>query len=234
MRNIIGSSSLVRSRNENESELSKPKPTKTIQFTVDSALLRELGERLVGKPHIALAELVKNSYDADARKVELRLFRDRIEVSDNGHGMTFDEFRDFWMRIGTPHKQEQRLSRHASRPLTGSKGVGRLAVQFLSRELEIRTVAENPTEEGIMALVDWDQSVLVGDLTEAQALYDYIPRRESFPDNSEHGTTIVLGKLNQEWSFRRRHRARSGDLVASTAVPDQSSPQLRFGEGFRC
>lgn len=36
------------------------------EFTVDAVLLKELGERLVGKPHIALAELVKNAYDADA------------------------------------------------------------------------------------------------------------------------------------------------------------------------
>lgn len=186
-------------RHENESELSKPKPEKPIRFTVDSALLRELGERLVGKPHIVLAELVKNSYDADARKVEIRLFPARIEVSDNGHGMTFEEFENFWMRIGTPHKEKQRVSRHAKRPLTGSKGVGRLAVQFLAREIEIRTVAEEPDEMGLMAVVDWDQAVRAGNLTEAQALYDYIQRRETFPGNSEHGTTIVLTKLNQEW-----------------------------------
>ena len=41
------------------------------KFTVDAELLRELGERLVGRPHIALAELIKNSYDADATKVEI-------------------------------------------------------------------------------------------------------------------------------------------------------------------
>ncbi|MEI6128403.1 MAG: hypothetical protein WCQ99_17805, partial [Pseudomonadota bacterium] len=40
--------------------------TEVALFSVDSMLLRELGERLVGRPHIALAELVKNSYDADA------------------------------------------------------------------------------------------------------------------------------------------------------------------------
>ena len=34
----------------------------TINFTVDSELLRELGERLVGRQYIALAELVKNSF----------------------------------------------------------------------------------------------------------------------------------------------------------------------------
>ena len=180
--------------------MNKPKLPNSISFTVDSALLRELGERLVGKPHIALAELVKNSYDADARKVEIRLLADSIEVSDNGHGMTFEEFQNFWMRIGTPHKQEQRISRHAGRPLTGSKGVGRLAVQFLARELEIRTVAEDPSEKGIMAIVNWDESVGMGELTQAQADYDYIPRREKFPDGSEHGTTIELTKLSQEWS----------------------------------
>jgi len=45
----------------------------TLNFTVDSALLKELGERLVGKPHIALAELVKNGYDADATEVIIDL-----------------------------------------------------------------------------------------------------------------------------------------------------------------
>ena len=46
---------------------------KSINFTVDSELLRELGERLVGRQYIALAELVKNSYDADASRVEIRI-----------------------------------------------------------------------------------------------------------------------------------------------------------------
>jgi hypothetical protein len=51
---------------------------------VDSALLRELGERLVGKPHIALAELIKNSYDADAKSVSVRFGNDSIVVADDG------------------------------------------------------------------------------------------------------------------------------------------------------
>lgn len=169
-------------------------------FTVSSELLRELGERLVGKSHIALAELVKNSYDADARKVEIRLFPDRIEISDNGHGMSFDEFRSFWMRVGTSHKQQQQVSRVFQRPLTGSKGVGRLAVQFLAREIEIRTVAESNSSIELDAWVDWDRSVRAGDLTQAEALYLEIPRKESFPGGSTHGTTIVLTKLNQAWT----------------------------------
>jgi len=106
-----------------------------IYFSVASALLRELGERLVGRPHIALAELIKNSYDADATKVLIRFKSDGIEVLDNGHGMTRDEFEGYWMRIGSPHKQQLRFSRGFKRPMTGSKGVGRLAVQFWQENL---------------------------------------------------------------------------------------------------
>jgi hypothetical protein len=46
-----------------------------IPFDVDAALLRELGERLVGRADIALAELVKNAYDADASLVHVQISR---------------------------------------------------------------------------------------------------------------------------------------------------------------
>src|SRR5688572_31668114 len=101
----------------------QPPKFKQIQFTVDAALLRELGERLVGKPHVALAELVKNSYDADATRCRIIFGNDEIEVVDDGNGMTFEEFQKFWMRVGTTHKQQEGTSPRLHRPVTGSKGI---------------------------------------------------------------------------------------------------------------
>lgn len=173
---------------------------KPIEFSVDSALLRELGERLVGKPHIALAELVKNSYDADATKVLISFGKNRIEISDNGHGMTFDEFRKFWMRIGSPHKQEQRVSRTFKRPVTGSKGVGRLAVQFLADTIEMHTVSANDTESEIEARINWRDAIRAGELTKAKAFWRETPRTTNFPDDSHHGTRIILSGLHQKWA----------------------------------
>jgi|GEM_PF-577091 len=172
----------------------------TLPFTVASALLRELGERLVGKPHIALAELVKNSYDADARKVVIGFQHNQIEVSDNGHGMSFEEFKNFWMRIGSPHKQKQRLSREFKRPMTGSKGVGRLAVQFLARKIEVVTVSKDSTKQELRAKVDWEKASQAGELTAAKAVYSQKPRTTLFPSESSHGTKIVLTGLNQIWT----------------------------------
>lgn len=115
-----------------------------LNFTVDARLLQELGERLVSKPFIALAELVKNAYDADARVVEIGFFPEesKIVVRDDGHGMAFEDFRNFWMRIGTTH-QAGKSSRYLGRQMTGSKGVGRLSVQFLARKLMLTTVPKD-------------------------------------------------------------------------------------------
>lgn len=169
-----------------------------INFTVDSALLKELGERLVGKPHVALAELVKNSYDADASKVtiEFAFEEDRVEVRDDGHGMNFDEFRDFWMRIGTPHKVERRESRDLGRRMTGSKGVGRLAVQFLAGRLQIITVPKGSKGQWLEASVNWAEAVEARDLVNASVEYR---TWESLPP-FEQGTRIILNELKHEWA----------------------------------
>lgn len=170
-----------------------------LSFTVASALLRELGERLVGQPHIALAELVKNAYDADAERVEIRIERDRIEVRDNGHGMDPAEFEHFWMRIGSAHKLEQPFSRRLRRPMTGSKGVGRLAVQFLARHLSIHTVSERAPDTALSARVDWDRAVQAGDLTRAEARVRRTRPLTRFPADKPHGTVIRLHRLNHVW-----------------------------------
>lgn len=172
-----------------------------LPFTVASALLKELGERLVGKPHIALAELIKNSYDADATRVEIRVDpdADRIEIIDNGHGMDADEFKRFWMSIGSTHKVEQKTSRNFKRPITGSKGVGRLSVQFLARTIELITVSEHNTDVELRAFVDWDKAVEADFLTSAEAEIEVRARRVVFPGDQLHGTRIVLVDLNQDW-----------------------------------
>src|SRR5271168_169543 len=174
-----------------------------VRFQADSALLRELGERLVGQPHIALAELIKNSYDADATSCAIALEQDSITVTDNGHGMTRSEFLEHWMTIGTRNKQEHVTSREFGRSVTGSKGVGRLSAQFLAHELEIITSPKVDSDEQLHALVNWDEAIEAGLLSEAEALYRVEPRTTGFPEGSHHGTRVVMKRLKQSWNEER-------------------------------
>lgn len=172
---------------------------KTLNFTVDSELLRELGERLVSRPYIALAELVKNSYDADAIEVTIRIDpkENSIVVADNGHGMTEEEFKAYWMRIGSSHKRRQENSRYLKRPLTGSKGVGRLAAQFLADRLEIFSIAKERTNEILHAKVDWTKAIKAGELTKAEVNYEVKANDGSGFD--KQGFKLVLSNLKQDW-----------------------------------
>ena len=167
-----------------------------LHFTVDAELLRELGERLVGKPHIALAELIKNSYDADATQVTIKFSPDEdcIKVNDNGHGMTFKEFKNFWMRIGVTHKRN-RQSKNLGRQLTGSKGVGRLAVQFLANNLTIITVSEDNKHEWLEATINWEKAIEAGELTKVAVRCTLNQSDTPLP----HGTSIILNGLKDTW-----------------------------------
>lgn len=205
-------------------------PLPLLHFVVDAALLRELGERLVGKSHIALAELVKNSYDADAKRVHIRFESDSIEIRDDGHGMSLASFKSYWLRIGTTHKQGQ-LTSPDGRSLTGSKGVGRLAVQFLSNKLELHTRSSSDAKI-LVANVDWDAAVAMGDLQKADVTYDERTTNTHLLDNGAHGTTIVLRGLKHEWNLQEmRNLANELWALQSPLGHDTNSP-LKFDIQF--
>lgn len=168
-----------------------------INFTIDSKLLQELGERLVGKHFIALAELIKNSYDADANLVNLKFSDEdggKIVIHDDGNGMTFNEFKNFWMRIGSRHKERWKKSQKYHRPLTGSKGVGRLSAQLLADEMIIITTSIKKPDKRICAQAKWKDAINAGELTNAKAMY----REENGTFNP--GTKIILTKLRKTWT----------------------------------
>lgn len=117
-----------------------------LTFTVDSALLSELGEKLVETAHIALVELVKNAYDADASLVIVQIVPDStlgpvVNIVDDGSGMAFQDVEKYWMRIATTHKKENDVSPRYGRPRTGSKGIGRFSCRRLGTRLELMTTA---------------------------------------------------------------------------------------------
>ena len=117
-----------------------------MRFEVDSALLSELGERLVGSVQLALMELIKNAYDADAQmaRVSVMKVEDGIvtEISDDGVGMTFEQVKKYWMRIATTNKVQNNRSDKYGRPKSGAKGIGRFSCRRLGTRMEITTTAQ--------------------------------------------------------------------------------------------
>jgi signal transduction histidine kinase len=176
-----------------------------LSFVVDSALLSELGERLVETVHLALAELIKNAYDADATEVSVTLLPDKkggsvIGVVDNGSGMTFADVEKYWMRIATTNKVENQVSPRYGRPKTGSKGIGRFSCRRLGTILELTTTGKTETGEYETTSVtfDWKEYKPGTDVTKIKCR----GQRNLLPEGRTGTKLTIRGGKYKEWNKR--------------------------------
>lgn len=186
------------------------------RFRPKARILRLLGDELIGNQRLAIFELVKNAYDADAEAVVVTLARlgtpsASITVRDDGDGMDEVTIRDVWFVPGADHRGRQRVEgRRSNRfhrlPL-GEKGLGRFAVHKLGERIRLVTRAIDSSIEYIVE-IDWDQLLGDGYLEDLQ-LRVTGRRPVTFP-NDAHGTEVVIEGLRQnEWTrgdLRRLYR----------------------------
>lgn len=132
-------------------------------------LLTMLGDQLIKNEQIAVTELIKNSYDADAEWVKISfvnfgknfkvLPESKIIIEDNGEGMFKEVIKSSWMNPATPNKYspngEIRRSTSGKRIIQGEKGIGRFAMLKLGRNITLTT---RPKEKESEYIVNFDLS----------------------------------------------------------------------------
>lgn len=171
-----------------------------IPFIVSARAGKLLGRENFSNPEGAIIELVKNSYDADAKNclvvfdiaftlekdengVEKKILNNDLSsifIIDNGEGMSKTVIENQWMKIGTGNKETEYISKN-KRVKTGAKGIGRFALDRLGFNAEMWTISENG--EGFNWKMDWRQfdnsdksiSEITAELTENEILiYEFI------------------------------------------------------------
>ena len=177
-------------------------------FRPRARVLQLLGDELIGSPRLAVFELVKNAYDADADRVVVRLelgpeADPAITVVDDGEGMTLDLLKSVWLVPGDDHRRRQRDAsrrsrRHHRLPL-GEKGLGRFAVHKLGNRIRLTTRAHESDE--CVVDVDWNELIAKPFLDEAPVKIEVRPP-EVFTEGRT-GTRIEIRELRDPpWSRR--------------------------------
>jgi signal transduction histidine kinase len=215
--------------------------TGTATFRPRARIIQTLGRDLISNEFIAIQELIKNAYDADATNV-IVAFEDplspgqgAIEISDNGDGMTLHTIQTAWMEPATVSKLAQRKTRKGRR-VTGEKGIGRFAAARVARILEIASVPRGGKEQ-VQARFDW------GAFEDQSKYLDQIRctwQVAAAPPRTPHGTRLRLISLNDEWNEDERHgissftdlRAELSRLVAPLAK-DEFTIEFRLPERFQ-
>jgi len=203
-------------------ELAKLDPEK-VGFSVDAGLIDKLGRELVARKETAIAELIKNAYDADATEVKLtfsftsyaNLAGSKIEIVDNGIGMTKDQFINGFMRISSTDKIENPVSTEYSRQKAGRKGIGRFATQRLGTKLTVlsKSISE---DKGIRAIINWD------DFQPGKELWSVRSEINEF-QSSRQGTTLIIEGIRDAWPIEEIKNTYNYilDLIQPNPIPEK-------------
>jgi hypothetical protein len=180
------------------------KDTDMVRFTADAAVIRRLGRELVAKQETALAELVKNAYDADATYAVVRFIdpnsdtepnRDRalLEIVDDGNGMTRQQLVDGFMRLASDDKVKNPVSPTFHRLRAGRKGIGRFAAERLGSRLTVVTQTR-ASRKALSITIDWSQFL------QGSELNSIASRLIEVEKTTDHGTQLRIEGLNDRWS----------------------------------
>ena len=193
--------------NSEQSAMTNPVQKEINQpFRPRARMLQLLGDELIGNTRLAIFELVKNAYDADANVaiVYLNLDADEgatITVSDDGEGMNLDVLQSVWLVPGNEHRQKQRQDqkrtpKHNRLPL-GEKGLGRFAVHKLGNRISMVTRSRNSDE--CLVEIDWNDLTTQPFLDEAPVKI-IVRHPEVFTDDTT-GTRIEVRELRgDDWT----------------------------------
>ncbi|MBW3017399.1 ATP-binding protein, partial [Candidatus Woesearchaeota archaeon] len=152
-----------------------------LKRSLGSDIVDRISELAISDTYSALIELLANSYDADASRVDLA-YDGTMSVSDDGDGMTPKDLESFY-RLGDSPKRTETVS-PKGRTRIGKYGVATILLKYLTREYTLVT-----QKGGIESVV---HEKFEGRLSPAKE----IPFKTKRVDKKLHGTTISLSGLN--------------------------------------
>ncbi|MDD1690508.1 MAG: ATP-binding protein [Methanoregula sp.] len=199
-----------------------------LDFKISSGLKNIIGRELITNDLMAIFELVKNSYDADANKVRI-VFENvkdenkqkgsRILVIDDGKGMSYEDLINKWLFVGYSDKKDfekslsnetpnyrQKIQGH--RVFAGQKGIGRFSCDRLGSELILLTKKENETEYHKLQL-NWKkfEEDAKKEFHKIKVNYEKIKPTDlseyKIPHLIDYGTILIISSLNDKWDDKK-------------------------------
>lgn len=202
-------------------------------------LITMLGDQLIKNETIALIEIIKNSYDADASWVKVNFVdfnedgsinkNSKIIIEDDGCGMNECILKKHWLNPATPDKLKRKNETTAKgRILQGEKGIGRFAVFKLGKNIKVITRRKNEDIENhlIYNFSEYDDNFLLKNgqekelyLDDLKVSFDKKPPQfivekkielgSIIKQRKPYGTIIEISNLKSNWTFARINRVQN-------------------------
>lgn len=176
----------------------------SLNFRVSAELKNILGRDLITSPDVAILELVKNSYDAHATKVEITFDDDYLCIADNGKGMSKDDLINKWLFVAYSAKSDgtedlSYRSKIKQRHYAGAKGIGRMSCDRLARYLTLTTRSEEAKTE--LLTIDWSifETDKQKEFDSISIPHETLESTPTFPAGQATGTILAFQGLRNVW-----------------------------------
>lgn len=232
-----------------------------MNFRPKAHILTLLGEELIRDPVMAIYELVKNSYDADADSIHVDFSQisdidhAKITIIDTGVGMTAEVLENVWLEPGTAYRKpldengKRRIVRSPiyNRVPMGEKGVGRFAVHKLGNRISMisrpckvildtngRYLRKELLDYEIDLEIDWRSFTQSKYLSEVKIVWRKKFDPDSFVFSETSGTRIELSALKENWSrgMARQLKRHTISMVSPKNDPGKFLITLDFNNNW--
>jgi len=195
-----------------------------LHFKTNIQLKSIIGKDLINDDNIAVLELVKNSFDANAKRVDIifsnlkknddsqsEFFSEntsRIIIQDNGLGMSFADIRDKWLNIAFSEKKSN--TRQHNRMMAGAKGVGRFSCDRLGEYLNLYA-RKDGTDKFILLKIDWKKFEIEDEKKEIQSVsldFEELSTTELQAKGItpfDKGVMLEIIKLRSNWVYEEKN-----------------------------
>ena len=189
-----------------------------LSFKIGTGLKSIIGRDLITDDYVAVFELVKNSFDAYAKKVTISFKPDKIIITDDGKGMDKDDIIKKWLKVAYSAKKEgiedkdleekefasYRDQIKAKKYYAGAKGIGRFSCDKLGNKLLLtsKKAAYNAKIEQIE--VNWNDfnnpnENFIDIKVKHRTLHEF---REI--KNFQHGTRLEISNISPDWDRKKK------------------------------
>lgn len=168
-----------------------------LHFKVSSGLKDIIGKDLITNELVAIFELVKNGYDAEATEINLIInsYENYIIIQDNGKGMNRDDIENKWLFVAHSEKKD------SDKVYAGSKGIGRFSCDRLGTKLKLISHKDDEISE---LEIDWGEfeKDSLKKFEELDVTYNSLDVVEdTFIQKS--GTILTISNLRDTWDLNR-------------------------------
>ncbi len=184
-----------------------------MKFKISSELKNIIGQDLIVNDQVAVFELVKNSYDAHATRVDIVFEEDKITIKDNGKGMSLDDLKNKWLFVAYSAKKDEKEDEelesderykdyrnkiNLKRGFAGAKGIGRFSADKIGENLKL--IAKNVNASNAHQLeVNWKdfENNSQKEFVEISVKHTELSTNEY--QDFDHGVILEISNLKSEW-----------------------------------